>query len=105
MNLAAWIVGLYGLVSVVGGVIGFVKAKSIDSLIAGFVFGALLLWGAAGLQDGHPAAELVGLTIPLILGFRFFTSWRKTKRIMPDFIMFVMGVAALTAVVFHLVAS
>ena len=104
MNLAVWVVGFYGLVSVVGGILGYVKAKSKNSLIAGFVFGALLLWAATGLQDGNPAAELFSLTIPLVLGLRFFTSWRKTKRIMPDFVMFTLGLATLTAVSFQLLA-
>ena len=104
MNLAVWIVGFYGGVSVIGGVLGYVKAKSVDSIVAGCVFGALLLWAATGLRDGNPAAELVSLTIPLLLGLRFFTSWRKTKRVMPDFIMFVLGLATLTAVSFQLLA-
>lgn len=98
MNLAAWVVGFYGLVSVVGGVLGYVKAKSKDSLIAGFVFGALLLWAATGLQDGHPAAELFSVAIPLVLGLRFFTSWRKTRRVMPDLVMFALGLVTLAAV-------
>ena len=104
MNLAVWIVGFYGGVSIVGGILGYVKAKSLDSIVAGGVFGALLLWAATGLQDGNPAAELISLTIPLVLGLRFFTSWRKTKRIMPDFIMFTLGLATLTAVSFQLLA-
>ena len=104
MNLAVWIVGFYGLVSMAGGVMGYAKAKSQDSLIAGFVFGVVLLWAAYGLRYGHPAAELLSLTIPLVLGLRFFTSWRKTKRIVPDFVMFTLGLATLTAVSFQLLA-
>ena len=98
MNPAVWMVGLYGFASLVGGIIGYVKAKSKASLIAGAVSGGLMLWAADGLQRGNPAAELIGMVIPLVLGLRFFTTWRRTKRIMPDFVMFALGLATLTAV-------
>ena len=98
MNPAVWVVGLYGLVSVIGGMIGYVKAKSAPSLIVGSISGALLLWAAAGLRHGNPTAELISMVVPFVLGLRFFMTWRRTKRIMPDFVMFALGLATLTAV-------
>ena len=98
MHPAVWVVGVYGLVSLVGGVIGYVKAKSTASLIAGTVSGGLMLWAADGLRRGNSAAELVSLAIPIVLGLRFFTTWRRTKRLMPDLIMVILGLATIVAV-------
>ena len=43
MNVAAAVVALYGMFSITDGVIGYLKAKSKASLIAGSISGALLL--------------------------------------------------------------
>ena len=98
MHPAVWVVGVYGFVSLVGGVVGYVKAKSTASLVAGSVAGALLLWCAAGLQQGNRTAGFLSLAIALLLGGRFFLSWRRTERLMPDLIMVILSLATLAAV-------
>jgi uncharacterized membrane protein (UPF0136 family) len=42
-KIAAGLAALYGVVSLVGGIIGYVKANSVESLIAGGISGILLL--------------------------------------------------------------
>ncbi len=56
---------LMGIVVVVGGVIGFIKAKSLASLVAGGVSGFLLILSAALL----PADTQVGLILALLVSF------------------------------------
>lgn len=59
---AAVLAGLYGLVSITGGVIGFVKASSVPSLVAGGAAGVLLLV-AAVVVFFKPSWGLVGAAV------------------------------------------
>ena len=97
MSLPVLIIGLYGLLSLVGGIIGYAKAKSTASLIAGSVSGLVLLACAAGMQRGHHASALLAGLVAISLGGRFFTVWRQKRRLMPDLVMIVGAVIALVA--------
>jgi uncharacterized membrane protein (UPF0136 family) len=59
---AVVLVGIYGLVSLVGGTIGYLKANSLASLIAGGTAGLLLLLFAAGIAR-LPLASLLGAAV------------------------------------------
>jgi uncharacterized membrane protein (UPF0136 family) len=64
--LALVVAALYGVVTLAGGVIGYVKANSTASLIAGGIFGVLLLLCAAGMLR-YPTLSLVSSTILALL--------------------------------------
>ena len=104
MTLAVIVVGGYGAFSLIGGVIGYLKAKSQASLVAGSVSGALLLVCAYGIQHGSRAAAVGALLIALALGGRFFSTWRRTHRLMPDLLMVLLSLATVAAVGMRLVA-
>ncbi len=85
---------LFGLLCGVGGFIGFKKAGSKASLIAGTASGlvvlvAALLLGTGFLDWGYRLGGLVSL---LLLG-RFFPAFLKTKKWMPQGVMAVMSAA------------
>src|SRR5712692_3071400 len=72
--IAVAIIALYGLVSVVGGILGYVRAESVPSLLAGGIAGLLLLLCAAGVFYA-PAASLGGaIVIAVLLLGRFVPS-------------------------------
>ena len=91
MALAQTVVLIYGIFSLVGGIIGFLKAKSKASLIAGSISGILLLICANGIGNGNRVSYLAALFISLALGIRFFKTWLVKKKIMPDLIMVVLS--------------
>jgi uncharacterized membrane protein (UPF0136 family) len=69
--VAMLLAGLYGLTSLIGGIIGYVKADSKASLIAGGVSGLLLLIFAAGALK-IPVVSLAGaIIVALALAGRF----------------------------------
>ena len=104
MGLAVIVVGCYGAFSLVGGVIGHVKAKSRASLIAGSISGVALLACAAGISQGSRAAAAGALLVALALGGRFAETWRRTHRLMPDLLMALLSLATLAAVGAHLIS-
>ena len=98
MKMAAALVAAYGIFSLVGGAIGYFKAHSTASLIAGSASGALLLLCAYGITQEHRTAALGSLVIAVALGARFFGTWLQQRRIMPDLLMILFSVATLLAV-------
>lgn len=99
MNLAVGMIVVFGLFSWIGGVMGFVKAGSKASLIAGTISGLLLLASAYGIFRGNRAGYFVSLVIAISLGLRFFRTWRKTHRLMPDLLMILLSLATIFSVV------
>ena len=102
MMHAALVVGAYGVFTVVGGVIGYVKAKIPASLVAGGDFGAALMAGAYGVaQDSIPAA-VASMVVALMLGMRFVRVWQRQHRFMPDLLMVLLSLVTLVTVGLHL---
>ncbi|HTU61701.1 MAG TPA: TMEM14 family protein [Polyangiales bacterium] len=93
----------YGALVLVGGVIGFVKAKSRASLIAGVVFATLLGVAAWLFATGSTvAAAVLGLVCTLALIGRFLPAFLRTKKVMPAGVVVAVGVWVAIACVLSL---
>jgi uncharacterized membrane protein (UPF0136 family) len=83
----------FGVVAIAGGVMGFVKAQSKPSLIAGSISGIALL--VAGYLVGTPNLRIglfLGLIVSLALAGRFVGPFLKTKKVMPAGLMATLGI-------------
>jgi uncharacterized membrane protein (UPF0136 family) len=76
-KIAASAAGLYGLIALTGGVIGFVKASSVASLIAGGISGLLLLTCAFFIPRQPKRALIGALVVSLGLLGRFLPNVAK----------------------------
>ena len=87
---------IFGGLTVVGGAIGFAKAGSKASLIAGAISG-ILLQVAGWLMGGERATAglVLGLVVSLLLAGRFVPAFLKSKKFMPAGMMSVLSVAGL----------
>jgi uncharacterized membrane protein (UPF0136 family) len=92
---------IFGLLTIAGGVMGYVKAASTISLIAGSISGVLLLV-AAFLLPGHAVAGLaLGGIISLLLAIQFVPALLRTAKMMPAGMMSLLSILG---IVFTIVA-
>ena len=83
---------VFGGLTILGGVIGFVKAQSKASLIAGGVSGALILLAAwLVMSRNGPAGLVLGLVVSMLLEARFLPAFLRTKKPMPAGMMAVLS--------------
>jgi len=86
---------LYGVLSIVGGIIGYRQAGSQVSLISGIISGFLLLIGAYLLYGASPAGPIFAGAVTLALVIVFIVRLIKTRKFMPAGLMVIVGVANL----------
>ncbi len=72
--LAAGLAATYGLVSIVGGVIGYVSKGSVASVVAGGISGAALIIAAVFMSRKPKPALTTALLLSIILVGRFISA-------------------------------
>lgn len=96
--------GVYAALLALGGLMGFVKARSRPSLIAGLVsaLGALTaLWfSVAGNPIGLPLGLLLAVVLAVFFGYRFALRGRK---FMPNGMMAVVSLVVIAILVMVMV--
>ena len=91
---------VFGLLTIAGGVVGYVKAGSTASIIAGGITGVLLLVAAFLLPEHRVAGLAIALIVSLLLAAQFVPKLLRTGRVMPAGIMSVLSVIGIiTAIV------
>lgn len=83
---------IFGILTIAGGVIGYVKAGSMPSIIAGTITGILLLLAAFLLPDYKMAGLLVALITSLVLAAQFVPKFIRTGKPMPAGMMSILSV-------------
>ncbi len=84
----------YGLLTLIGGTVGYVQARSVPSLVSGLVSGVLLLLCALLWMRGIPWAAGGAIAITLLLVIVFIVRYAKTRKPMPSLLMIGAGVTA-----------
>ena len=95
--------GIYGIFSIVGGIIGYKSAGSKVSLISGTICGLLLLLAAYLQFQGQILGLTLAVVITSILVVVFAIRLFKTRKFMPAGLMVALGVIALAIMLFQLI--
>lgn len=83
---------VFGLLTIVGGVIGYVKAGSTASIVAGAISGIVLIV-AAYLLPGNVALGLIlAGVVSVALAGKFIPDFMNTGKVMPAGLMSVLSV-------------
>lgn len=95
LTLSAIVTIAYGLLALIGGILGYRQAGSQASLISGGISGALLIVSGILQAVGVPWARGLAALITGALIAVFIVRWIKTRKPMPALIMIVAGLATL----------
>ncbi|BDA66794.1 hypothetical protein RIVM261_055840 [Rivularia sp. IAM M-261] len=98
MNLATIITFTYGILSIVGGIIGYKQAGSKISLISGAISGLLLIIAGILQLQGQSYGFVFAGVITGILVIVFALRLQKTRKFMPAGLMTVLGVVTLLVI-------
>ena len=90
---------VFGILTIVGGLIGFLKAKSTISLVSGGISGALLLVAAYLFPTQFMAGVIIALLVSVLLAGRFVPNLIRTGKIMPDAMMSILSVIGVVVAV------
>ena len=86
---------IFGLLTIVGGVIGFMKAGSTASIIAGSISGIALIVAAYLLPGNVVLGLAIAGLVSLLLAGRFIPVFLKTGQVMPAGLMSLLSVIGL----------
>jgi uncharacterized membrane protein (UPF0136 family) len=90
---------VFGILTIAGGIVGYVKAGIVISIIAGSIAGILLLV-AAWLMPDHQAAGLtVALVVSVLLAGQFVPKFFSTHKVMPAGLMSVLSVLGIVVAI------
>lgn len=94
---------VYGVLAIVGGILGYAQAKSKISLLAGCGCGALLLISALLHLQGLASGLIIAAVVTVILLVAFLMRWLKTRKFMPAGLMLILGVPSLGVIISELI--
>ena len=83
---------IFGALTVIGGVIGYVKAGSLPSIIAGSITGVLLLVAGTLLPEHRAVGLATAFVISLLLAAQFVPKFIRTRKAMPAGMMSILSV-------------
>src|SRR4028119_2363366 len=105
LELTKYYYYLFGIFTIIGGVMGYVKAQSIASIVAGGISGALLIAAGFLLSTKVQPALILGLLISLALGYRFITTYMAKGGFMPAGLMSALSVIGVVLTVIALITA
>jgi len=82
---------IFGVLTILGGIMGYVKAGSTISIIAGSISGILLIIAAFLLPEHRMFGVILGLLVSLLLAGQFVPKFVRTGRIMPAGMMTILS--------------
>ena len=90
---------LFGVLTIAGGIVGYVKAGSVASIIAGSITGVLLLVAAFLLPQHRGVGLATALVVSLLLAGQFVPKFLQTGRVMPAGMMSILSVIGVIAAI------
>ncbi|PHM07365.1 TMEM14 family protein [Nostoc sp. 'Peltigera malacea cyanobiont' DB3992] len=104
MNLGIVAAFVYGILAIVGGVIGYIQATSRVSLLSGSISGLLLILAAYFQLQGQTWGAILAVLVTAVLVVVFAFRLAKTRKFMPAGLMTILGMLALAVMVNQMVA-
>lgn len=103
MNLGIISASAYGILAIIGGIIGYSQAQSKVSLISGIVSGLLLILGGVMQLQGQAWGLILATVVTAVLVIVFAIRLFKTRKFMPAGLMTLLGLITLAVMIQQLV--
>ncbi|MFW9261074.1 TMEM14 family protein [Nostoc sp. CALU 546] len=104
MNLSIVAAFAYGILSIIGGIIGYIQATSRVSLLSGSISGLLLIFAAYFQLQGQAWGSILAVLVTAVLVVFFVFRLAKTRKFMPAGLMTILGMVSLAVMVHQIVA-
>jgi uncharacterized membrane protein (UPF0136 family) len=101
MNFSIAAVFAYGILTIVGGIIGYMQANSKVSLISGIICGLLLVIAGFFQLQGQAWSTILANVVTGILVVVFAVRLAKTRKFMPAGLMVLLGMVTLVVSFTH----
>jgi uncharacterized membrane protein (UPF0136 family) len=103
--IPAWpvlILYIYGILLIVGGLMGYIKAKSVPSLVAGMVCGFIaLLLGCRYVWHFAPhAAFILALVLIIMMGRRYLSTRKPTPALLIVVLSIIVAIVQVYVILF-----
>ena len=86
---------VFALLTIFGGIMGYVKSKSLVSIVSGSISGVLLI-AASLMLPGRPVrAYVIGLLVSVLLAGKFVPDFVHKKAVVPGGLMALLSVAGI----------
>lgn len=92
-KLSAIIMSVYGLLLLVGGIIGYATAQSLMSLLMGGACALISFIAAFGIWKGCQISKYMALTLSSLLTLFFGYRFWLTQKFMPGGLMLIISLA------------
>ena len=102
--VAKWFYFIFAVLTIVGGVMGFVKARSAISLWSGFLAGLVLVVASTFLPDRPIIAGVIGLCVSVLLAGKFVPDYMHKKAFVPGGLMSFLSLAGIVISILTLIA-
>ncbi len=102
MNLGIAAALGYGILTLIGGIMGYVKAKSQASLISGLVSGSLLIFAGTAQLMGQSWGLILAAAISAALAIVFVVRLAKTRKFMPAGMLILASLASFGAIAYEI---
>ena len=90
---------IFGVLTIIGGIIGYASKGSVPSIIAGSIAGILLLLGAFLLPSNLIAGLAIDLVVSLLLAGQFVPKFIQSGKAMPAGMMSILSVIGIVMAV------
>ena len=90
---------VFGILTIAGGIIGYVKAGSTISLVAGSISAVLLFIAAWLIPEQQAAGLIMAVVVSLLLAGQFVPKFFRTFKIMPAGLMSVLSVLGIVVAI------
>ncbi len=86
---------IFGVAVLIGGGMGYARARSGISLVSGIICGGLLLYAAYLIRDGRAYGIPTAAIVSALLAMIFCLRWMKTKKFMPSGVLLILSLVEL----------